>query len=444
LQDKKAQILKLVAEYIEEKREKETFTPGKDWVRYSGPTFDGDEYVASVSALLEEWLIHGKNTSEFEKKFPNYLGKKYGVFTNSGSSANLLMFSVAKKIYNWKDGDKIITPVSCFPATVNPIMQNNLKPVFVDVEMPSLNLNLDEVEELLENDTDIKGITFAHVLGVPTDMDRLMSLVDKYNLIFLEDTCDALGSYYKGKLLGSFGHISSCSFFPAHMMTTGEGGFVATNDYGTKMEIASYNSWGRACVCSIEKPGDVTEGTACGNRFQKWLPGMPEVLYDHRYVFKRIGYNLKPLDLQAAIGLQQLQKLPMMNEARRRNHKSMRRIFSKYKQYFELPEVKEDSDPCWFSYLATVKSDAGFTREDFTRFLEKNKIQTRTFFAGNILAHPGYQELAKEYGDLRERFPVSYDVTVGSFFLGVYVGITEEKMNYIETIVDKFFEESKI
>ena len=268
-----------------------------------------------------------------------------------------------------------------------------------------------------------------------------MRLIEEYDLVFIEDACDALGSFYDGQKLGSFGHISTCSFFPAHHMTTGEGGFVATNRSKLRKSIASLRDWGRACYCNTAKPGSVIDGTACGNRFKNWLVGMPDTTYDHRYVFDEIGYNLKPLDIQAAIGLEQLKKLPYLEASRRKNFDKLQEIFKKYEDYFHLPQATEKSDPCWFAYLLTVKKGSPFTRQQFVDFLEENKIQTRSYFSGNILAHPGYNHLADEYGDIQKEFPIATYSTVNSFFLGTYAGIDDEKMAYIGEIVDKFFEE---
>ncbi len=266
----------------------------------------------------------------------------------------------------------------CFPTTINPLIQHNLIPVFVDVELPSVNLDLDKVEEALENDPEIKAIMFAHVLGNPPDMERLMAIVKKYDLVFLEDACDALGSYYDGKKLGSYGDMSTCSFFPAHHMTMGEGGFIATNSQKTSMILASIRDWGRACYCNTKKPGNVTAGTACGMRFKNWLPGLKNAVYDHRYVFDEIGYNLKPLDLQASMGLQQLDKLPMLDGARRENWAHLRAIFAPYERYFHMPVATDKADPCWFAYLLTVKEDAPFGRQEIVDHLEAAKIQTRS------------------------------------------------------------------
>lgn len=443
--EKLEKILSLVEEYAKENLLQKDWSPG-DWINYSGPNFTTDEFREAVNTLLDGWLVFGKKARLFEETFPQHLGKNFGMLTNSGSSANLLMTQVltSKKSYMKKfhlpKGSKFITPVVCFPTTLNPIIQTGYEPVFVDVDLPSLNLNLDQVEKALKDDPSIRGIVFAHVLGNPPDMDRLMHLVEKYNLIFLEDSCDAMGSFYDGKKLGSFGLMSTCSFYPAHHMTMGEGGFVATNDPRVRRSLASFRDWGRACYCNEQKPGDVTAGTACGNRFRPWLKyGKERINYDHRYVFDEIGFNLKPLEMQAAIGLQQLDKLPAMDAARRRNFESLKKVFSKYEEHFMLPEKTKKSDPNWFGFLLTVKEGSKFTREDFVKHLEDNKVQTRSYFAGNCLYHPAYVEYAKRYDDLKLEFPNAYRATVGSFFLGTFIGVTQEKIDYIEKVTDDFF-----
>jgi len=436
-------ILNLASDYISKTQNKK-WIEGEDWVSYSGPTFNEKEYLEALKVLLSGWMIFGKNARQFEIEFPKHLGMKHGSLTNSGSSALLLAMSALKSrnLYNLPEGSKFITPVVCWPTTLSSIIQNGFEPVFVDVTLPDLNLNLDQMEEKLQEDSDIRGIIFAHVLGNPPNMDRLMHLVQKYDLIFVEDACDALGSYYNGKKLGSFGHLSTCSFFPAHHMTMGEGGFVATNSGKIRKVVASMRDWGRACYCNTGKPGCVLQSTACGNRFGNWLPGMPDTIYDHRYVFDEVGYNLKPLDLQAAIGLQQLEKLPELDSARRNNFKELITIFEPYKQYFHLPKATEKSDPCWFAFLLTVKDNAPFARNDIVLHLEKSKVQTRSYFAGNILMHPGYNHMAKKYGDLDKTFPVANIATTNSFFIGTYAGITKEKMSYIKKVVDGFFKKN--
>ena len=442
MEDKKQAILNLVAEYINEKKANKTWTAGKDWVQYSGPWFNQDEFTAGVSTLLDEWFILGAKGREFEQKFAPLLGKRDGIVVNSGSSANLLMVSLlrTKRGGNLPKGSKFITPVVCFPTTINPLIQNGYVPVFVDVELPNLNLNLDQVEAVLEADTakEIKGLIFAHVLGNPPDMERIMAIVKKYDLIFLEDTCDALGSTWDGVPLGSFGDISTCSFFPAHHMTMGEGGFVAINSAKKRMALASLRDWGRACYCNSAKPGNVTEGTACGCRFDAWFKGQPDMIFDHRYVFEEIGYNLKPTEMQAAMGLAQLDKLDEMHARRKHNFKRLYDIFSQYPQYFYLPTWHEKADPSWFGYLVTLKDGTPFTKSQVVDCMEEAKIQTRSYFTGNALFHPAYEELAVGYEDPRNQFPVATKTTLDTFFLGVYPGITDEQMDYIKTVVDNF------
>jgi CDP-4-dehydro-6-deoxyglucose reductase, E1 len=441
------QIQKLVKQYVAEEKQ-ENWTPGEDWIQYSGPQFTEDEYLAAINAILDGWLVLGKQGRKFELDFAKFLGKSDGILTNSGSSANLLMMSALtsndkyiKKRWNLSKGDKFITPVVCFPTTLNPIIQCGFEPVFVDVTLPSLNLDLDQVEEILKKDTnsEIKGIIFAHVLGNPPDMDRVQRIVEEYDLIFLEDCCDALGSSYKGQKLGSFGTLSSCSFYPAHHITMGEGGFVASNSSKMRQILASFRDWGRACYCASQMPGSVLCKTACGNRFGNWLPQAPEIIYDHRYVFDEIGYNIKPLEMQAAIGLQQIKKIDQFHLDRHNNFDRLTEIFKPYEKYFHLPEAIEGSDPSWFAFLLTVKENNLFLRNNFVSHLEKHKIQTRSYFSGNILYHPGYKQYADQYTNLKQTFPIAHKVTSSSFFLGTYSGITKEKLDYIEKVVRSFF-----
>jgi CDP-6-deoxy-D-xylo-4-hexulose-3-dehydrase len=438
----KQTILESISDYIKSKKLGKKWEAGKDWIQYSGPHYDEKEFVNCVDSLLNEWFILGEKGREFELKFAPLLGKKDGIVVNSGSSANLLMVSLltTKRGGKLPKGSKFITPVVCFPTTINPLIQNGFKPVFVDVTLPNLNLDLDQVEQLLETDKEIKGIVFAHVLGNPPDMDRLMSLVKKYNLIYLEDTCDALGSTWDGQPLGSFGDISTCSFFPAHHMTMGEGGFVAVNSAKKRMALASLRDWGRACYCNTAKPGNVMTGTACGCRFNYWFKGQEDITYDHRYVFEEIGYNLKPTEMQAAIGLAQLDKLEEMHNRRKHNFNRLYNVFKKYSNYFHLPEVHEKADPSWFGYLVTLKDNITFTKNSLINYLEDNKIQTRSYFTGNALFHPAYEDLAAEYKDPRNEFPVASKSTKDTFFLGVYPGITDEQLDYIELIINKFMD----
>ena len=444
MDSKKQAILDLVVDYVKDRKSNKTWEAGKDWVQYSGPFFNEDEYVAGISSLLNEWFILGEKGREFELKFAPLLGKKDGILVNSGSSANLLMVSLLKSKRGGAlpAGSKFITPVVCFPTTINPLLQNGFKPVFVDVTLPNLNLDLDQVEKLLEEDTnrEIKGIIFAHVLGNPPDMDRLMAIVKKYELIYLEDTCDALGSTWDGQPLGTFGDISTCSFFPAHHMTMGEGGFVAVNSAKKRMALASLRDWGRACYCNTAMPGNVMAGTACGCRFGAWFKDQPDIIFDHRYVFEEIGYNLKPTEMQAAMGLAQLEKLDEMHSRRKHNFKRLYDIFSQYPDYFYLPTMHEKADTSWFGYLVTLKDNTPFTKSALVNHMEAAKIQTRSYFTGNALFHPAYEELAKEYENPRTQFPVATKTTLDTFFLGVYPGITDEQLDYIALTVKDFLD----
>lgn len=434
-------ILKVVSSYIKTKKAKK-WVAGKDWIHYSGPFFNEKEYTAAITSLLSEWLILGETARKFETKFAPKLGKKDGVVVNSGSSANLLMLAAmkSKRLYNLPVGSKFITPVLCFPTTLNPIIQNGFEPVFVDVTLPSLNLDLDQVEAVLKLDTakEIKGIIFAHVLGNPPDMDRVMRIVKEYNLIFLEDACDALGSTYKGQVLGSFGHLSSCSFFPAHHMTMGEGGFVGVNTMKERIVVSSLRDWGRACHCNTNKPGDVIDGTACGNRFKCWFKGHDDITFDHRYVFDEIGYNLKPIEMQTAIGLEQIDKLDEMHAKRKKNHARLCEIFYPYRKYLHMPLAEFGADVSWFGFLLTIKDESPFTKDQLMSWFEHKKVQTRSYFTGNALLHPAYVDQASKYVNPRREFPVATKSTLDSFFLGVYPGITDEQLDYIEVVVERF------
>jgi CDP-6-deoxy-D-xylo-4-hexulose-3-dehydrase len=433
------EILELVEKYIQEKHSKKSWEAGKDWVQYAGPYFDSREYVAAVKSLLSEWLVLGADAIKFETKFPKLFGKQYGLLTNSGSSANLLMMLAltSKRGMNLPKGTKVITPIAGFPTTINPIIQVGFTPVFVDIELDTLNLDLDGVEKACIENPDAKIITFAHVLGNPPDMNRLMDIVKKYNLILLEDCCDALGSTFKGKSLGSFGDLASCSFYPAHHMTIGEGGFVACKDESTERIIRSFREWGRGCYC-VGKQNLLECGT-CNNRFSNWLPSLPNDLFDHKYTYEEIGYNLKPIEMQAAIGLVQMEKLKEIGEKRRENYKNLFEAFSKYEQYFHLHKAQQGADVDWFAFPITLKDSAPFKRSDICQFFEANKIQTRPYFAGNIMLQPAYAGMMDPEKVVND-YPVARKVTTDTFFLGTSPVIDKLKTDYIETILDKFIQ----
>jgi CDP-4-dehydro-6-deoxyglucose reductase, E1 len=430
------EILELVEKYINDKNAKKTWTPGKDWVQYAGPYFGVEEYTESIKTLLDGWLVLGQNGIRFEQKFPKLMQKQFGVLTNSGSSSNLIMMSAltSKRLTNFPKGTKVITPIAGFPTTINPIFQVGFEPVFVDIELDTLNLNLDQVEERAKEGCKI--ITFAHVLGNPPNMDRLMEIIDEYGLILLEDCCDALGSTYRDRALGSYGDFASCSFYPAHHITMGEGGFVACNTKMQEMVARSFREWGRGCYCVGKKAGLLKNGT-CKTRFSNWLPALPDEIFDHKYVYDEIGYNLKPTDLQAAMGLVQLDRLPEIVEKRKYNHKRLCDIFSKYEDYFVIPKKTEHSDPAWFAFALTIKDNAPFVRKDIVDHLENAMIQTRPYFAGNIMLQPAYEGLMDQAQVLRD-YPNARKVTTDTFFLGTSPVITEEQLDYIEQVVDNF------
>lgn len=425
-----------------QKLEKKEWRPGKDYVNYAGPYFDGEEIRAAVESLLNGWLVMGEKSLKFEQRFPKYLGMTHGILTNSGSSANLLMIAAlsSKKTFNFGKGTKVLVAAGGFPTTLNPILQYGFTPVFVDIELKTLNPDLDQVEKIVEKDNNtIKAMMFAHALGNPPDMDRVYDMCFSNKMVLLEDCCDALGSTYKGEELGGFGIMSSCSFYPAHHITMGEGGFVACKDKNLEDVLRSFREWGRGCYCNGPKANTLKCGT-CKKRFSNWVPAFPDEIFDHKYVYDEIGYNLKPLELQGAMGLVQMAKIPQIISLRKRNFKLLHDIYSKYDKCFILPEATPNSSPSWFAFPLTVKPNAKFTRTEFLNYLEDHKIQTRPYFAGNILLQPGYDHLVK---DAAKKFPNATYAMLNTFFHGTSPVITEEQIKYIGKVVDKFFE-SKI
>ena len=385
---------------------------------------------------MNEWLVLGQDSISFETKFPQHFGKEFGILTNSGSSSNLIMMSAmtSKRLHGFPKGTKVITPIAGFPTTINPIFQVGFEPVFVDIDLDTLNLNLDQVEEQAKKGAKI--ITFAHVLGNPPNMDKLMDIVKNYNLILLEDCCDALGSTYKGKFLGSFGDFASCSFYPAHHMTMGEGGFIACNTHLQEIVARSFREWGRGCYCVGKKAG-LSKNGSCGKRFSNWLPALPEEEFDHKYVYDEIGYNLKPIELQASMGLVQMTKLPEIHRLRKRNHALLCEAFNQYDKYFIVPKATEFADPSWFAFAVTIKDNAPFKRKNIVQHFEDSKIQTRPYFAGNIMLQPAYNGIMSSK-DVIEKYPVARKITTDTFFLGTSPVITEEQICYIKKNLDLF------
>ncbi len=399
-----------------------SFTPGESYIRYAGRVYDEKEMISLVDSALDFWLTAGRFAKQFEEEFAKFLGVKHCILTNSGSSANLLAISTltSPKLgeRRLKPGDEVITVAAAFPTTVNPIVQNNLVPVFLDVDVGTYNIQADKIEEALTEKT--KAIFLAHTLGNPFDLDKVLEICEAYNLWLIEDNCDALGSKYNGKYTGTFGHIATFSFYPPHHITMGEGGALVTDDTQLKKLIESFRDWGRDCWC---EPGC---DNTCGKRFG-WQLGTLPFGYDHKYIYSHIGYNLKVTDMQAAVGVAQLKKLPRFIEARKRNWGLLYEGLRKYEDYFILPKAADKSDPSWFGFLLTVKENAPFSRNEITNYLEENKIATRLLFSGNIIRHPGFESVKyRVYNNLRNT-----DITMNNtFWIGVYPGLTKEMIDY--------------
>jgi len=432
------EILNQIRTLIEENQKNKIWVAGKDFVNYAGPYFTADEYVSAAESLLGGWLVMGDKSLKFERAFPKQFGKENGILTNSGSSSNLLMMTAltSKRGYNLPKGTKVLMPIAGFPTTLNPTLQLGFTPVFVDIELGTLNLDVEQVKRALEADPEIRVITFAHVLGNPPNMDKLMELVKHYNLILLEDCCDALGSTYDDKPLGSFGEMASCSFYPAHHMTMGEGGFVACNTYEQEVILRSFREWGRGCYCVGPEANKLKCGT-CGKRFQEWIPTMPGEIFDHKYVYDEIGYNLKPIEIQSAMGLIQLEKLDEIHTLRRRNYALLFDIYKKYEDYFYLPRPQAKADPSWFAFPLTIRENAPSKRSDIVDFLEENLIQTRPYFAGNIMLQPAYSHIMDPQ-KAKTDFPNATLTMTNTYFHGTSPVITPEQIAYIGEKVDGF------
>jgi len=422
MDNKLQNILSLVDEYITEKHSKKTWEAGKDWVQYAGPYFTSDEYVRSIESLLKEWLVLGNDAQKFERKFPEFFGKRNGVLTNSGSSSNLLMMvaMTSKNLHNFPKGTKVITPIAGFPTTLNPIYQVGFEPVFVDIQLDNLNLDLSKVEEAVRR-SGAKIITFAHVLGNPPNMDILSDICKEYNIELIMDGCDSLGSQYKRRNIVDYAIAWSNSFYPSHHITTGEGGMVCSNDERIISTARSMAWWGRDCYCV--GAGNLLANGTCGNRFDKWLPNY-EGIMDHKYIFTNLGYNLKPLDLQGAIGLAQLEKVDEIHEKRRAAKFRLEEMFEKYCGVF-VPKEDEQAETSWFG--TPIVCSGKKEKDLLVSYLEMNKIQTRNYFAGNILLHPGYSNL----GDWMD-YPESNKVLDKVFFIGSAPHYTDEVFDYIE------------
>lgn len=430
--DIRKEILAKVGEYYIAAFKDSPYKEG-DRIPFAKRVFDENELVNLIDSSLDFWLTAGRYASRFEYNFAQFMNVEHCLLVNSGSSANLIAFTTltSPKLGDkrLKKGDEVITVAAGFPTTVNPIIQNGLIPVFVDVEVETYNIKVSELEKALSEKT--RAIMIAHTLGNPFDLDTVMEFADKYDLFVVEDCCDAVGSTYNGKKVGTFGHLATVSFYPAHHITMGEGGAVLTNDDELMRIATSFRDWGRDCYCG---PG---ADNTCGRRFSMQFGNLP-VGYDHKYVYSHIGYNLKVTDMQAAVGLAQLEKLPSFIEKRKENFYKIKSDLMKFKEFLIMPEHTKGSDPSWFGFPISVKENSKFSRNDLTAYLEKNMIMTRLLFAGNITKQPAYLDIeCKVIGDLKN----TDFIMNNTFFIGVYPGINDEQINYISKIFDSFFKD---
>lgn len=437
----RSDILAKTAQYyrlVHKAKAEDAFIPGTSRVNYAGRVFDENEMINLVDSALEFWLTYGNWSKDFEKGLADYLGVRFALLVNSGSSANLLAFMTLTSSLlgerRIRRGDEVITVAAGFPTTIAPIVQYGAVPVFVDVELETANIDASRLEAALSPKT--KAVMLAHTLGNPFNIRAVKAFCEKHNLWLVEDNCDALGSKYDGRFTGTWGDIGTSSFYPPHHMTMGEGGAVYTSNPLLKKIALSMRDWGRDCWC--ESGVDNT----CGCRFTKQFGKLP-VGYDHKYVYSHFGYNLKATDMQAAVGCAQLEKFPSFVEKRKENYA---RLYEGLKDVASIDIFRPypESDPSWFGFLMTVKPDAGFTRNDLAQHLEAANIQTRNLFAGNILRHPCFESLVEgvDYrvaGDL-----TNTDIIMNSsLWIGLYPGMGEEKLDYMINVIRKFAEDKE-
>ena len=428
---------KLISEFIANARKEDDrlfpfmantsdFNEDKDSVYYSGPYWDDREIEAMFKSILKgKWLSAGEDVNRFERRFSKKFNKAHSVMVNSGSSANLVMIAALKKYYGWQDGDEIIVSCVGFPTTINPIIQNNLKPVFVDISWDDLNWDLNDVEKAITPNT--KAVFSSPVLGNAYDLDKLVSICDDNKIAIIADNCDSLGSKWNDDYLTDCAVAASCSFYPAHHITTIEGGMVSSDDEEIIDLARSFAWWGRGCYC-VGKQNLLANG-ACGKRFSKWIEGYNENV-DHKYLFTNIGYNLKPTNFQGAIGVMQLEKFDDVHQIRRNNKERIGEIFERIEGLRTINEQPE-AETSWFGVPLVCRNKE--QKQSLVKHLEENRIQTRNYFAGNILLHPAYREI-----DDYQKFPIANQVMDKVFFVGCSPTISNEMINYIEVVVDGF------
>ncbi len=425
------QILDLVRQY-HSAAPAAVFVPGESPVRYAGRVFDDAELVNLVDSSLDFWLTAGRYAEALEAGLAEYLGIENVLLVNSGSSANLVAFSTLTspklKDRRVNPGDEVIAVAAGFPTTVNPIIQNQAVPVFVDVELGSYVPTIEAIESAVGPKT--KAIMIAHTMGVPFPVREVRELCDRHHLWLIEDNCDALGSRYEGRLTATFGDLATFSFYPAHHMTMGEGGAVAVADETLARIARSLRDWGRDCYCTGG------ENNTCGKRFTQQFGTLP-FGYDHKYVYSHIGYNLKVTDMQAAIGVAQLTKLDDFIAARKRNHAALTAGLRKYEGHLILPAAPPKTDPSWFGYVITVRPETPFARADIVGALEAAKIETRNLFCGNLLRHPAYEDVPhRVVGNLLN----TDTITERTFFIGVYPGLTEAMIEHVLATFGRFMD----
>ena len=423
------QILSLVSEYHGAAFASRPFVAGQSSVPVSGRVFDAEDMRSLVDSSLDFWLTTGRFAAQFEKQFARWFGVRTATLVNSGSSADLLAVTAltSPKLGDrrLKPGDEVITVAAGFPTTVNPIIQNGLVPVFVDELIPTYNIDTSRLEEARSERT--RAVVVAHTLGNPFDLGAVSEFVKKHDLWLVEDCCDAVGATYNGQKVGTFGDLATVSFYPAHHITMGEGGCVLAEKPLLKTLVESFRDWGRDCWCA---PGD--ENT-CGKRFD-WQLGELPCGYDHKYTYSHIGYNLKMTDMQAAVGVSQLKKLPEFIEKRRANFNALREGLKDLEEFFILPNATPNSEPSWFGFPIAVRPDAPFNRNQAIQFLETRKIATRLLFGGNLLRQPAYQDIKhRVVGSLENTDFIMNQV----FWVGVYPGITPEMMTYMLEVFHK-------